>query len=81
VSTLLAWRPGSEPPNLDHLTVEERAALYQHTRANLELLCEPQKAPRFESFCREQARLLVHLPACDETCALLVRDQLGWATR
>jgi hypothetical protein len=81
LSTLWAWRPGSVAPALRGLTVEQREALYQHTRANLELLCEHRRAPGLETYCQEQARLLLHLPECDESCTLIVRDQLGWATR
>jgi hypothetical protein len=81
LSTLLAWRPIATPTKIASLPVAQRAALYERTRANLELLCEPRKAPELETYCREQARILLHLPECDEDCELLVRNQLAWATR
>jgi hypothetical protein len=81
LTTLWAWRPSTVPAALRGLTVEQRQALYQHTRANLELLCEPPRVPGLERYCQDQARLLLHLPECDESCTLLVRDRLGWATR
>jgi hypothetical protein len=81
LSTLVASHPGSATTDIRGLTVEQRTALYQRTRANLELLCEPWGEPGLERYCREQARLLLHLPECDESCSELVSNQLGWATR
>jgi hypothetical protein len=81
LSTLWVWRPSTTPIGIGSLSVEQRVVLYERTRENLELLCEPRTAPELETYCREQARILLHIPECDEGCVLLVRDQLGWATR
>ena len=81
LGAIWGWRTGPAPPAVLDLTIEQRAALYQHSRANLELACEPRSVPGLERYCQEQARLLMYLPECDETCTVLVQNQLGWPTR
>jgi hypothetical protein len=59
---------------VERLPVDQRAALFQRTRANLHDICREVDRPR--EFCREQAQLLLHFPECGDACVASARNEL-----
>ena len=51
----------------------QRGEMYQRALANVRASCEPLK-PDLETYCREQATLLLGFPECDAECVVLVRS-------
>ena len=49
-----------------------RAGMYQRTLASVRESCVPPK-PNVESYCRDQAALLLTYPECDADCVALAR--------
>ena len=49
------------------LPAPERAALFAHTQAIVEIAC-PAATPELRDYCREQAVLLASFPECGEAC-------------
>jgi hypothetical protein len=70
------WWQGSEQRALHNLPAAERAALYERTLANVQTVCASSD-PALDGYCREQARILLELPECDEPCRALGRTQVG----
>jgi hypothetical protein len=57
-----------------------RGELYQRTLENVRATCSPPK-PGVESYCRDQALLLLDFPECDAACVALARKIRGEPTR
>ena len=51
---------------------EHRAEMYQRTLATVRDSCSPPK-PSLDSYCRDQAGLLLEFPECDAECVALAR--------
>jgi hypothetical protein len=58
----------SERRELQGLSPEERAALYQRTSDGFRALCEGAHGKDFLERCRQQARFLQDFPECDDAC-------------
>jgi hypothetical protein len=70
------WLEGSERRAIRNLPADERAALYERTLANVRTVCASPDLALHE-YCREQARILLEFPECDEACRDLARIQIG----
>lgn len=57
-----------------------RGEMYQRTLENARSFCEPAK-PGLESYCRDQASLLLEFPECDPACVALARRIRGEPAR
>jgi hypothetical protein len=57
-----------------------RGELYQRTLESVRASCFPPK-PGVESYCRDQALLLLEFPECDPECVALARKIRGEPTR
>jgi len=51
---------------------EHRAEMYQRTLATVRESCSPPK-PNLDSYCRDEAALLLEFPECDAACVALAR--------
>jgi len=69
---LLTWKHGAESRALKHLRPEQRRALYESTRKELETLCQSPVPQGLERRCEEQGLFILQLPECDEACRALV---------
>ena len=73
---LLVWWQGSEQRAIRNLPAVERAALYERTLANVRSVCaSPDLA--LDEYCREQTRILLEFPECDDACREAARGQIG----
>lgn len=70
------WFQGSEQRAIRNLPADERAALYRRTRANVETVCASQDLA-LEEYCRDQARLLLEFPECDDACREMASTRVG----
>ena len=70
------WSLWSEQRAIRSLPEGERVALYERTLANLQSVCASPD-PALADYCREQARILLEFPECDEACRELARLQIG----
>ena len=59
---------------------QRRAEMYQRTLETARSTCTPPK-PGLESYCRDQATLLLEFPECDPACVALARRIRGEPTR
>jgi len=57
-----------------------RGEMYQRTLESVRTICFPPK-PGVESYCRDQALLLLEFPECDPSCVALARKVRGEPTR
>jgi hypothetical protein len=57
-----------------------RGEMYQRTLESVRSTCLPPKAG-VESYCRDQALLLLEFPECDSACVALARKIRGEPTR
>jgi hypothetical protein len=73
---LWIWLQGSEHRAILDLPADQRAALYERTLANVQTVCASQDLA-LDEFCREQARILLELPECDEGCRAIAHMQIG----
>jgi hypothetical protein len=73
-SVLWVWDRGSERRAIRTLPDGERRALYERTLENLRSVCALPESGDLQSFCRQQAELIVDLPECDAACRDLARD-------
>jgi hypothetical protein len=76
-----AWDLGAERRAIEQLPPEERHALFERTRANVDTLCRPEAESGGLRLCREQAKLLLAFPECDEACRRRALEILKPATR
>jgi hypothetical protein len=70
------WWQGSERRAIRNLPVYERAALYQRTLANVKTVCGSSDLA-LEEYCRDQARLLLEFPECDDVCREMASTRIG----
>src|SRR5262249_51748512 len=68
-AAILAWQLSARfgPPD------PHRAGMYQRTLAAVRESCLPP-GPNVESYCRDQAALLLTFPECDADCVALARN-------
>jgi hypothetical protein len=59
------WTRGTDARVLAHLPADERARLFQVTRAKAEAFCEDRQ---LEDRCRAEVELLAEFPECDAGC-------------
>jgi len=63
------WTRGSDACVLAHLPADERARLFQVTRAKAEAFCADRQ---LEDRCRAEVELLAEFPECDAVCRSFV---------
>jgi hypothetical protein len=63
------WTRGSDARTLARLPADERARLFQVTRAKAEAFCANRQ---LEDRCRAEVELLAEFPECDGACRALV---------
>jgi hypothetical protein len=74
------WRAGQRSALLE-LPAAERVALYQRTIENLRSVCAPSRPSGLDSFCDEQAELVLDFDDCDAECRKLALAHHGIPTR
>lgn len=75
------WMNDRELRRMASLPPETRQRLLERSLASLASVCVGADARRFESYCREQASIALHLPECDEPCVRTARAFLVYPTR
>jgi hypothetical protein len=72
------WTRGADARILARLPADERARLFQVTRAKAEAFCE---AHGLEDQCRAEVDLLAEFPDCDADCRAFVARHRPHASR
>jgi len=72
---LWLWSESAQERAIRDMPAPERRALFLRTLENLKSVC---KAPEgaMQDFCRNQARLVLDFPDCDDSCRRLAQEQL-----
>jgi hypothetical protein len=69
------WSEGAEERAIRELPERERRALFLRALENVKSVCQaPESA--MQDFCRNQARMVLEFPECDETCQGVAQAQL-----
>ena len=69
------WSQGAEERAIRGLPEPERRALFQRTLENVTSVCQATQGP-MQDFCRNQARMLLEFPECDEPCQGLAQERI-----
>jgi hypothetical protein len=75
-AALLVWQGA----RFERAPDKHRVEMYQRTLESVRTTCFPPKAG-VESYCRDQALLLLEFPECDPSCVSLARKVRGEPTR
>ena len=69
------WSERAQERAIHELPEQERQALFLRTIENVKSVCRaPESA--MQDFCRNQARMALEFPECDETCQGLAQAHL-----
>jgi hypothetical protein len=82
IAAALLWTKwgGRSEPRLDQLPAADRRALYERTRADLEL-CASGAGAALADHCAHQAELIVAFPECEASCQSLAGRWRSTPTR
>jgi hypothetical protein len=75
------WSAGGEGREIRELPPAQRHALYQRTIENLKTICDPAPGRSVREFCRNQARLALEFPECDDDCRTIARRHMSLPRR
>lgn len=68
----------AERTAIAELPVQERRELYERTLHTLKTTCDPARQPTgLETFCHDQAELILQFPECDGACRALADVHRG----